>query len=297
MASQFSVKLTQNNIRMPWKTYLFLVSTILGVGCQERKPARQKRLYYMNYRPVAYEIIEKAPLDLLLVSVVGRERNDSYILEAPNLLAYLKKYEKIEAYDCYQLFTNYAQLSNQHIPVKTRYQLRLDERGRIFLYNKNFKALVFYIDQHFVVFRPFHNGEGNVLILLDLQKRMAFAFVKNAWQPGHTARHLRNIFFLNGGMMPTIDLGGSLYEPKKPEPEYKLTFARYDYDSLARPHDFYKQRAYFLLPKSQNKLEKLTYQDLIHLHQAYNKGSYRVDPLYAFGGGKIFYKHPLWTEY
>mgnify|MGYP001794866003 CR=1 FL=1 len=267
------------------------------VSCQ-KKPVKdqQESLYYVN-DSITYENIEKAPLDSLLINVVDRERNDRYVLDDPRLLVHLKKYEKIEASDCYQLFTNYSKLSNQHSQGEHGYQLRLDERGRIFLYNKNFKALVFYIDKHFVVFRPYYGGDGNVLILLDLQKRMAFAFVKNAWQLGHTARHLRNIFFLNGSMMPTVELGGGLYEPNNPNKKYELVLVRYDYNSLARPDDFYLQRIYFQLPKSQDRLEKFTYQDLIKLHHGYNQGRYSADLLRAFDGGKIFYNYPLWTEY
>ncbi len=280
-------------------TYIssFVCLVILLIGCQSQNNLPEKDLYHLNKHPVAYEIIEKAPLDLLLAGVVSRKYNNDYILDDPKFLTYLKKHEKISGDDCYQLFTNYFQLPNQNTPMKSRYQLGLDERGRIFLHHKNFKALVFYIDKYFVVFRPFHSGDGNVLILLDLQKRMAFAFVKNAWQLGHTARHLRNIFFLNGGMMPTVLLHSGLYEPNNPNKKYEIVSVRYDYDSLARPDDFYKQRIFFQLPKSQDRLEKFTYQDLIQLHNVYNQGRYRADPLHAFGGGKIFYNYPLWTEY
>lgn len=266
--------------------YVFILCLLFLWACGTSQK-QQRTNYYVTSSPSKYKQIQTYPLDSLLSKVFT---TNQYILSHLVLDKYLKKHKQKKANDWYVLFN-----ANNTLGKISKYSLRIAPNGLIKVswqgLDGMYEGILTYLDHNFAVFLPLYGAShqiGNVAIMLDLQKRRSFAFVKHAWKNNYDTKSISKIYLIDDVGMPKFELINPLYSKKG-----KLTTIKYNYHLI---DDLYYQQIFLQPQLSHDHLSSFTYTELLHVFDLCNKNKYTVGELLQGGGREIFNKRPLWIE-
>lgn len=266
----------------------FYIGVLCLLGLWACGTDNKQTIHYIKQKSLKYKQIATYPLDSLLNKVLIANQ---YILNHHTFDKYLKEYKPKKANDWYALF------SSDNVSDKMgKYTLQAAPNGLIKIswqgLDGAYEGILKYLDNNFVVFEPLYGAShqiGNVAIMLDLQRRMSFAFVKHAWKNTYNTNNISKVYLIDGVGMPTFELINS-FEDK----ESKLKIIKYNYHLS---DDLYYQPIFLQPQITHTHLSYFTYVELFQVFNLCKQGKYISGKSLKGGGKQVFNQRPLWTEH